>query len=254
MSTYMQYNEAIERLLQIGDNIPSRHGPTVERLNFSATFYGNTFLVRKGMNTALGWMEAFQIIAGVFYPEDLKQVAPKAQHHLFTPQMAYGPRLGNQVDDVIKYLKKFPEGRQALIWIAKPEDGCTDAQTCTTSIQFLLRHKQLHGTVNMRSWDAVKGFPYDLMFFQLFKACIARALEVAPGNLTVNAGSFHLYEADISMAVGEADGDFQFNLGWPDTWPEMQLAALEQVGSYSKRGWPTCLVVSSWRGDSNGWK
>lgn len=254
MPNYMQYNDAIEYLLKIGDLVPSRHGPTLERLNFSTTLFGNSFMIRKGMNISLGWMEAFQIIAGVFLPENLKQVAPKAQHHLFTPQMAYGPRLGKQVDDAIEYLKKFPEGRQALIWIAKPEDGCTDAQTCTTSIQFLLRNKKLHSTVNMRSWDAVKGFPYDLMFFQLFKACVARALSVIPGNLTVNAGSFHLYEADISMSVGEADAEFQFNLGWPDDWSEMQLAALEQVSSYSRRGWPTRLVFNTWRGDSYGWE
>ena len=236
-------------LLDFGMEVGSRHGPTRELLNLQYMAVSSRFVLRRGMNTRLGWAEALQIIAGVFDPEMLKAVAPSANHALFTPSMAYGPRLGFQVDNIIKYLREDPDGLQATLWIARPSDGCTSEQTCTTTGHFLIRGGQLDLTINMRSWDLVKGLPYDLMFFQLLKACVARDLGVRVGALVVQAVSAHYYVEDRAKFKSAGVGEFQFNLAWPDRWPDMREWARHEVAALPDRsGGPIGLVVTKRHG------
>lgn len=244
MSAHGEYTRLIFRMVD-GARVDSRYGPTVEVLNLRSVWEPDSYPRRRGMAERLGWMEALQVVAGVFFPEALKQVAPRANHGLFTQDMAYGPRLGEQVDFLIKYLLDNPLGRQGTIWIARPEDGCTSRQTCTTSLHLLLRGKLLHMTVNMRSWDLVKGAPYDVLCFQLLNSLIARCLMVGPGPLVVNAVSAHTYVADAALAVSVGTASFRLDDAVPYDWRHIQAWARGQVATYSSDcDWPEGIVRS----------
>lgn len=244
MSAHTEYTRLLTHAEE-GELVASRYGQTIEVLNLRSVWEPKSYPRRRGMAERLGWMEALQVVAGIFFPEALKQVAPRANHGLFTEDMAYGPRLGEQVDFLIKYLLDDPLGRQGTIWIARPEDGCTSRQTCTTSLHLLLRDKQLRTTANMRSWDLVKGTPYDVLCFQLLTALIARCLMVEPGPLVVNAVSAHTYTADAALAVSVGTASFRLDDAVPRDWRHIQAWARGQVATYSfDRDWPEGIVRS----------
>src|SRR6185437_4402802 len=96
-----RYRLLLQQVEADGLFVQSRHGPAHEVVGASTSFFRSNFPLRTGMSESLGWMEALQIVAGVFKPDLLKQVAPRAAHHLFTAQMAYGPRLQSQVDEAL---------------------------------------------------------------------------------------------------------------------------------------------------------
>ena len=168
-----------ERVAEHGVTYPSRFGDMIE-MQWPATieFLAGALVKRDRINYALGWMEMLQFIGGVYEPDAIKRVAPRANHALFTPQMAYGPRVKDQMPEIIRALIRDPLTRQAIAFIGSKEDGPTNSQPCTVSMQFLIREGVLRTIVTMRSWDLVKGMAYDAMMFG------GMALAVAPARST----------------------------------------------------------------------
>ena len=82
---------------------------------------------------------------------------------------AYGPRLFdmrsgvNQVENVIKLLRRKPSSRQAVVQLFNAEDLLKDYNDipCTCTMQFLVRKGSLHLLVHMRSNDAFLGFRHN---------------------------------------------------------------------------------------------
>lgn len=126
---------------------------------------------------------------------------------------AYGPRWRPQVERVIGLLKSDPDSRQAVVstWInntwlrwveSNAEEGrerwlpITKDVPCTLTTQYLIRDEQLVTLVNMRSWDAWLGFPYDMFNFSMLGSMVAAELGIAQGPVCVTAGSLHLYDRD----------------------------------------------------------
>jgi Thymidylate synthase len=78
---------------------------------------------------------------------------------------AYGPRLFgmrtgvNQIDNIIKMLRRKPNSRQAVVQLFNAEDLWKDYNDipCTCTMQFFVRKRSLHLVVHMRSNDAFLG-------------------------------------------------------------------------------------------------
>lgn len=189
------YKTLIDCVQETGCDVEVRGFRTKEILTARVRFPAGQRIVRKGTNAALGYMELLQLLAGTFDAEALKRVAPKANHSLFTPQMAYGPRIAPQLPQVLLELQQDPETRQAVIYVGKPFE-MPDARPCTETIQFLIRRGELLTVVNMRSWDLVKGLTYDMVMFGGLALAAGAIIGVPAGAVLVSAGSAHVYDYD----------------------------------------------------------
>lgn len=172
-----------------------------EKLNYTPLY----FVRRNGGVPAIGMMEGLQLIAGVFDVEAIKRIAPNAKHELFTEQMAYGPRVVDQLPSVLGELTKDPETRRAVLMIARPEDKL-DERPCTLSIQFhaqrdAVKHEWVvSSTAFMRSSDAIWGMPYDIIQFGMLTYVMAdmfghvvKSEPVQLGSCSVMVGNAHMY-------------------------------------------------------------
>lgn len=122
---------------------------------------------------------------------------------------AYGPRLTgangeiDQLDSVVKLLKKKPTSRRAVIQLFRDSDlemHYNDIP-CTTNIQFLVREDSLDMMVNMRSNDIYRGLPHDIFCFTMIQEIIACQLNLKLGVYKHSVGSLHLYEDMVENAA-----------------------------------------------------
>lgn len=227
-------------IMNFGNRIESRYGPCIELIGGRFECPSGLLLQRNGINYALGWMEMLQLIGGVFDFEAINRVAPLANHELFTWTMAYGPRLRDQVPAVLEAIRDNPDTRQAVLHVAKPEDGPTSDKPCTLDIQFLVRAGTIHATVSMRSWDICRGLPYDIMMFSGLLEVFAACLDLVSGNVIVNAGSAHIYEDQMHRIPWVADRSWTF-VDPPDTWKDFVEWAHENIETLQKGGVPSCI-------------
>ena len=208
----MNYTQLVDHVVTNGDLVPSRYGDTREALNLALTIDPHEPPTRPGQSMALGYMELSQLLAGTFDRAAIERVAPNANHNLFSLPMAYGPRIADQVETIIWTLQNDPLTRRAVLLISKPEDGPTANLPCTISVQFLRRTQGLLTLVSMRSWDLIKGLPYDLVVFGGLAQAMALAVGVPAGPLTVTAGSAHVYLTDLLKRPDGSTPDLEFYL------------------------------------------
>lgn len=232
--------EKINGQMAFAERIPSRYGWTRERLGLSYCMRMGMLVTRAGINYGIGWIEGMQLLAGVYDLESIKRVAPKANHDLFTPEMAYGPRVAHQVPEVIEALIRDPYTRQAVLFVGSPKDGPTSAQPCTSTIQLLLRDGWLNLNVNMRSWDIIKGLPYDIIQFSILGMAIGHCIGVKPGMLKVTAGSGHIYESDMDKIAATSTTIFRLALP-PCCWRDIQCLALHEIETLQQGAIPSFI-------------
>ena len=162
------------------------------------------FGVNRKFSSGVAAIEACQLIAGISYPELMMAINPTFER--FTSQTAgnlyfhgaYGPRVRQQVRDVVTLLRRDPDSRQAVVTIY---DGARDFADepdipCTLSLQFMLRHNYLHCHATMRSNDVWWGAAYDVFQFTQLQWTLATVLGADPGMYFHTAGSLHAYERD----------------------------------------------------------
>jgi thymidylate synthase len=142
---------------------------------------------------------------------------------------AYGPHIRGQAWRVLERLRQDADSRQAVIEIPRPQRYTKD-EPCTLSFQFLYRNRKLHMIVTMRSNDVWLGLPYDFYTFSQILNCFAGALGRERGQLTIRAGSFHLYERDLpaaTMTLATSEGRTTLFApalpGFPPPWMEEVL-------------------------------
>ena len=120
---------------------------------------------------------------------------------------AYGPKVVDQLQYVCECLTEDESSRQAVISIWRENPRPSKDIPCTLTLQFLIRDNNIHCVANMRSSDAWLGWVYDTFNFSMIAAWIAiylRTNNIYPnlqmGELTLNAGSQHLYERNWKEA------------------------------------------------------
>lgn len=224
------YPDLLQVISDIGIYQPSQHGITREVLLMQVISEAGELERRDNINYSIGYMEGMQLIAGVYNIAAMIEVAPNASHKLFTLPMAYGPRLATQMPNIVEKLRQDPDTRQAIAFIGKPEDGQTNNQPCTTTLQWLLRKDHVVCVGSMRSWDLIKGLPYDLMMFHMATAAVAHCLGVKPGPVCVTAGSGHIYERDAERKARMSSGRvLTIREDMPREWVALQSLAQEMV-------------------------
>lgn len=112
-----------------------------------------------------------------------------------------------QYDMCLSELGSNPDSRRAIMIYTRPKmqfdyyrDGMSDFM-CTNTVQYLIRNKQIHAVVNMRSNDVVFGYRNDFawqlhvltkLVENLNKGDPSRNYSV--GDIVWNVGSLHVYE------------------------------------------------------------
>ena len=121
---------------------------------------------------------------------------------------AYGPPFADQAGWIARAIAADPATRQAVMTIWRPRPVPSADIPCTVALQWLYRSDELNCVAFMRSSDAWLGIPYDWMTFSMMSADIALLLKwrgclKTPrlGQLTVIAGSQHLYKLDWDDAL-----------------------------------------------------
>lgn len=109
---------------------------------------------------------------------------------------AYGPKVVDQLPYVSEALRRDPETRQAVMTLWRERPAQSKDVPCTVAVQFIIRSGVLHVVDTMRSSDLWLGWPYDVFTFSMIARVVASSLRPVPqlGDLTVVAGSSHLYE------------------------------------------------------------
>lgn len=106
---------------------------------------------------------------------------------------AYGPPFRDQLGYVVDALTRDPFSRQAVMTIWRPRPATSKDIPCTVALQFLLRDGNLDLAVTMRSSDAWRGLPYDLMTFSMMAYTVAALLGDDDGDGTPRLGTGHLF-------------------------------------------------------------
>ena len=218
----MTYYHFVNDVMNQGHWVDSRYGEMLESIGASLILPLHRIPVRPGLSYGIGWQEGLQLIAGDFDLEAIKRCAPGARHELFTAAMAYGPRIRTNVENVIGAITELQSRRQAVLFIGDRIDGPTERLPCTLTMQFIETKGFLNTVVSMRSWDLIKGAPYDIMQFNMLTLAIARVLGLHAGHLVVHTGSAHIYLADREkVPIEHEERLISFDESVPKTWREM---------------------------------
>jgi thymidylate synthase len=159
-------------------------------------------LVEREVNTSFMFAEAAWILSGSNRVSEISPyMAGYAKYSDDGEQMsgAYGPKITDQWNYIVKTLTEDQDSRQAYLNIWRERPGESRDIPCTVGMQFLIRNEKLHMIATMRSNDVVLGLTYDIFTFSMVANAIRLKLKkqgiiVELGDLTVQPGSLHLYE------------------------------------------------------------
>ncbi len=131
----------------------------------------------------------------------------------------YGNRLHsyfgrNQVDLMIRHLRKAPYTRRAIATLWDPKsDPERDTPPCLTQVVLNVVDGRLHLTYTARSQDMFAAWPQNTLGMRLLQAQAASALGVEVGPITSHTVSAHLYEHDWEHAQRVIDHRQASNYG-----------------------------------------
>lgn len=203
------YIEVCLRVLQDGADVTVRDMVTRELTGVTLVFDNpcNDMLPRnvgRGVSPKLAAVEALCMIAGDMRPRMIVAAAPtftdvlvSGVDHVEMMNTAYGPRIADQLSDVIWQLKSDPTTRQAILQIWRPTDLTRNGdKPCTIMQQFMIRRNRLECHTYMRSQDVWLGLAVDAFVFTQLQQTVANFMELEVGKYVHHVGSFHAYARD----------------------------------------------------------
>jgi thymidylate synthase len=140
---------------------------------------------------------------------------------------SYGPKVVDQLPYIIHTLLEDQGSRQAVMTLWRERPGKSLDIPCTLAIQWLIRDKKLICIDDMRSSDAILGWPYDIFTFSMISGFIMKVLTTKGydwlklGHLVITAGSQHIYDKDLKMArtcVASRDDFWTYDPFQPETF------------------------------------
>lgn len=146
----------------------------------------------------------------------------------------------NQIDFVIKELRRNPSSRRAVILIRdNSDDVFEDSPACLQHLQFFIRNGQLDCYVLFRSNDACKATFMNAFALICLQERIANELGIPVGYYNHTANSFHCYEKDFDLLRGYAkrieetkdleDICFDYEDDWREEMDAARPEIMEQV-------------------------
>jgi thymidylate synthase len=158
--------------------------------------------VGRKLSMKLANAETAQLIAGASDVKQLTSIAPVFKRFDVDDRQpgAYGPRLMNQLPQVIRELSTDGETRRAAASIWRPDELERESPDypCTVMFGWAIRRGRLEMYTTMRSNDLWLGVPYDVIMMTRLQLTIAWALGVRPGPYHHTAWSLHLYVDDLN--------------------------------------------------------
>lgn len=166
-------------------------------------------LLYRKVNVGFMLQEAYWILSGSNRLSDLTPFIKgygRFSDDGVTLNGAYGPKVVDQLNYVVSALEKDNDSRQAVLTTWRERPGESKDIPCTVSMQFIIRDGVLYTSVGMRSHDIVLGFTYDVFTFSMISRAvqlllISRGVPARLGDLTVTAGSLHLYSKDVEKVT-----------------------------------------------------
>ncbi len=173
---------------------------------------------------------------------------------------AYGPRLVDQISQLIKTLKKDPDSRQAVLTLWRPNPMPSKDTPCTVMFHFLQSNGKLDLVVYMRSNDLWLGVPYDWYNFTTIQKVVASAIDMPVGEYHHLTGSMHIYERDLPHIEWFQDQPRGLGPGSQGTWNHLVGKTSEAIGqpassifSFSGRHFLRDEVERVWTGPGETW-
>lgn len=209
--TNTEWRRALYHLTHYGEQVSPRGKPSRELLGFQTRIPMWDPIVtvpERKLGYKFMIAEAYWILTGdnrvstiAPYSKQISQFSDDGQVFFG----AYGPKVEDQLEYVVKKLTEDPFSRQAVVNIWREKPPQTKDVPCTLSAQWFIRDGLLYCVDTMRSSDIILGWPYDIFNFSMLSvglACLLRqhGLEVGLGDLILTAGSQHLYEKDEAVA------------------------------------------------------
>jgi thymidylate synthase len=203
------YALLLHKVYKHGITVAGRTGQTKELLNTQLTVSldsPNDFYIHsEERNVNYEYAESFAefILSGAKFDKAFFDKYPHTKKFIdhggelpATFSTAYGPRIKEQLDDLLWHLAKEPNSRRAVLHILYPNDKqilgtkVTMEYPCTKDVQFSLRNGLLNISINMRSNDVYNVLPYDLFnFMTLFE--YVRSLLARRTGLDIKLGTYH---------------------------------------------------------------
>jgi thymidylate synthase len=160
--------------------------------------------VNRNVSSKLAAVEALCMLGGVMRSNMVLAAVPtftdvlvSGDDALAMQYAAYGPRIKDQLETVVRQLKTDPTTRQAMLQIWRPSDLTHQGdKPCTIVQQFLIRNGKLELHTYMRSQDVWLGLAVDAFVFTQLQESIAHFLGLVVGKYIHHVGSFHMYESD----------------------------------------------------------
>lgn len=164
---------------------------------------------RKGFNPALGIVEGLNILAGHTDREAIARVAPKtyASGYFDNSNVEYGERIGQYLPRIIQELQEEPVTRRAIIQAGTILDEPHE-KPCATTFQARVTDNGavLRLYITMRSWDLLRGLPYNFMMWGIVGLAMQHTLGVSEGILHFYASTPHIYQDDAALLVDAKEG------------------------------------------------
>jgi thymidylate synthase len=224
--------------LKDGNEVKPRGMTVRELIGYQYTIDMNNpilSLPSRKMNYAFMFGEAAWICSGSNWLDDLtpymKRYKDFSDDGVFL-NGAYGVKVIEQVAYVADTLQRDPDSRQAIINIWRERPAASKDIPCTVNMQFFIRDG-IQMVVNMRSQDAVLGFSYDIFTFSavanlLRTLLLQRGIKVELSTLTVNVGSFHIYERHFNDVEAWLD-DASYDPKYPQVITDWAVATREPM-------------------------
>lgn len=216
LSEMQTYQRLLRQALR-GQYVKTRDGEAFQRQNVLVELdHLPAYRVRPGMSTAVLQVETLSLISGRAPAERICEVAPQlARFRDDRNQFSgmYGPRIKDQLPEMVELLMGRPATRQAVLSIFQPHDiagelhGVRDTP-CTTSLIFSRRklyREYLDVTAVMRSQDLWWGYPYDVLMFAALTRTIAHCCGLHEGRFALFVANQHVYDRHGAEAADVVD-------------------------------------------------
>lgn len=102
----------------------------------------------------------------------------------------------NQIDRIVEYLQKNPEGRNATASLWRLEDMWSDSVPHIQTISFSLADGELEANVHARETDGYRRLLPDLSRYATLQHHVADRLGVSPGAYAYHTDALHFREND----------------------------------------------------------
>lgn len=252
------YREILTLILQGGEPLPSRLGPTLDIGPTAVSLAPGKLKLLKNQGRAispgLAIVEACWILSGRRTLAPLASIAPRFRAFSDDGEIlsgAYGERLRSrfgfdQIKAVTEHLRADPHSRRAFSLIAEPSDSRSVSRDvpCNVALIFRRTGEVLDMTVVNRSNDVIFGLPYDIFSFSLLHFHVAEQVGVPMGRHLHIANSMHLYLANRDLAErsltsgastagptnSEADSFMKLLVNEADAIGSMDICRIEDAG------------------------